>query len=167
MKFLFTLLISSMLINPSCHKDFKFESATSQKWHAGVRQGGYGTYYKIYLIANKSNDILQFDKLWVDDKALPVSVHQPGKKIRNGVFNKGNKIEVSATSRTVPPEEREFKEGDKIPDRKKKLPPESKTEENPLPEKYKGKTVLEYTVKNKKKYFEIKEFSALKAVYYP
>ncbi len=55
-------------------QDFEIVEVTSQKWTAGTAKTGRGTDYKIKLVCKKRLWRLKFDKLWVNNDALPAVI---------------------------------------------------------------------------------------------
>lgn len=157
--FLFLAIISS--VNISCKKDFQFVSATSQRWHGGRIESGYGNKYEIKLIPNKSSDKITFDKIWIGEKYFEVKAVQNGRKVKEGIFDAGYEVSIIVNDLIKP---KPMQNNKCITKEEQDLINKSKT---PVPFSYDGVALLSYTVKGKRKYFEVKEFTKLEEYYYP
>ncbi len=161
MKLFVIIFLSLMSITEnSCHKKFELIKATSQEWHAGREEAGYGTYYELTIVTGENSDNLIFDKMWVGKDFFEVQTFQKGKKMRNNLFSKGDTvtIRVNKATRIKPMPfviKDEGKEESNI--KNKNLPPKD----------YDGAALLSYVYKGKRKYFEIKEFIKIDPLYYP
>lgn len=161
MKTILLILISFWASDFSCVKDFDFVAAESQKWHGGRPETGYGTKYVVTLIPKKSSDIITFEKMWIGENSFDLTVVEKGRKVKQGTFNKGNEITVTANHRVLPASKSQFQAINKEDQAKAdslKIPP---------PIKYNGEALLKYTVKGKTKFFVIEKFTKTEPVYYP
>ncbi len=152
---LFTLL---SITDTTCLKKFELIKATSQIWHAGTEQGGFGTYYELTIVPKTNSDKLVFDKMWIGKKYFDIQCFQKGKKMRNNLFAKGDTITIRVNnneSHRILPFETKEDNG------------KSKIKKHPVPKEYKGEALLSYLYKGKRKYFEIKKFTIKEPVYYP
>ncbi len=146
---LFILLVSCCM----CGKDFEIIKSTSQKWYAGREIAGYGTYYKLTIVPQKKSDKMQFNTFWIGEKAFPVIAYTKNKN-KTKIISEENKFAKNDTIYIV------------INDRT--VVNSSKDTVNIAPPyKFEGEALLGYTVKGKKKYHEIKQFTKLKTLNYP
>ncbi len=150
MKTIFALLILASSLNVNCQKNFEFVSATSQSWHGGRPESGYGTKYEITLIPKKGSDIITFDRIWIGDKYFEVKAVQNGRKVKEGIFDAGYEVSIYVNDIKVP-----HSMGKSI-----SIEEQNEIDKNkiPVPHKYNGEALLSYTYRGKRKYFEIEKF---------
>ncbi len=161
MKILITILLALSTINPTCKGDFSILSATSQEWHGGRPETGYGTYYKIELIPHFSSNKMKFEGIWIADKYFEVEAFEIGRKVKPNTFNKGYNVLISVNDKVSP--------NSKSSNRSINKEEQEENKKNKIlrPKKYKSEILLSYTLKGKQKYFEIEKFKIIKAIYYP
>lgn len=129
--------------------DFRVIKATHQPWSGGVAQSGFGVYYELVLSATKENII--FDTIWIDDRAfIPGTVVEDIKDDLLLIYLKYTK-KPKLENGTGIQEGAEYTEN----------PPKSKGPD------FEGEALIIYTIKGKKKFFEVKQFEKKPALDYP
>ena len=151
---IFILFTLFSITNSTCIKKFELIKATSQEWHGGREQTGFGTYYELTILPKTNSDNLVFDQMWIGKKYFDVQCFQKGKKMRNNLFSKGDTITIRVNL-SVKPKPMPFDKKD-----------DNKTEHY-VPKKYEGDALLSYLYKGKRKYFEIKKFTKIEPIFYP
>ncbi len=161
MKILITLLLALSITNPPCKGDFTIGSTTSQQWHGGRPETGYGTYYKIRLITFFNSDKMKFEGIWIGDKYLEAKAFEIGRENKPEYFGVGSTVLISVNDKVTPNSKFSNKSISKEEQEK------NKKEVRLRPFKYAGEGLLVYTIDKKHKYFEIEKFKVIKALYYP
>jgi len=163
MKIIITILIALSTINPTCKGDFTIIGTTSQQWHGGRSETGYGTYYKIELIPHFNSDRIKFKGIWIGDKFHEVKAFEIGKKDKPEYFGVGSNVLISVNDKVTPKSKSSNKSISKEEHEN------SKKDEISRPTKYKSEILLSYILKGKHKYFEIEKVKVkvIKALYYP
>lgn len=140
-----------VITNILCGDKFVIADATSQEWHGGREETGYGTYYELTIIPKTNSENLMFDKLWIGDKYFEIQCFQKGKRVKNNTFNEGDTITIQINDAYIPNKFQKEK---------------SKMKHEDLPLQYKGEALLSYKHKNKRKYKTIKSFKKLENLNY-
>lgn len=151
MKFFLTALMFSMvfIFGPKV----KLLDSTSQEWAGGRYESGYGTNFKISLIAKGSNEKLQIDELWVGDRYFKVQALKSLAYRNDSIFAKGDTVYVRSSIKYIPGENGVMKEVNKL------------QKESPF--EFSGDALLGYTWKGKKKFLVIKNIRKLEKIIYP
>ena len=153
MKSLVILVLSFCLLG-CLSKDFSIIEATSQKWVGGAPGSGKGVNYIITVVSGKDNEKLGIDKIWIGNEYYDIAALKNPNKKNEVKFNKGDTLFIKIHQYT-----RTNMLGDVI---KKEV-----NEENKVPHEYDGDALLGYTIKGKRKYKVLKEFTKLKFIPYP
>lgn len=125
----------------------KITEATSQEWAGGQQESGYGTDFKITLVAKDTSSVFKINGLWIGDIFVPVKVLGDPKNPSKKGYKKGDKILIKGGLIFKPNEKGEMR-----------LVIAEKREK---PKAFNGAGLIEYTYKGVKKYQEIKEFKVL------
>jgi hypothetical protein len=125
----------------------KVTEATSQEWAGGQPESGYGTDFKISMVAKDTSSVFKIDGLWIGDIFVPVSVVRDPKNPSGKGYGKGDKIQIRGGLIYKPDD----KGGIRL----------AIAEKRERPIAYTGAGLIEYTYKGKKKFQEIKEFKVL------
>jgi hypothetical protein len=147
--FIFLLPFSTMF----AQSDFEVLEATKQSWGGGRMCTGFGTHYRITFIPTFSSKKMSIDSLWVADRYYPVTQ-----------FIKGNfvieEFEANDTL-TFQVAFRDYWSGC--------VPENYRADYNVAipPMKYDGEALIEYTLKEDKKFFVIKKLKELEYLAFP
>lgn len=144
---IYLLIISSMALG-SCSilKNGKEElspeilSATSQKWHAGRKEGGTGIHYEIKVVVPKDN--ISFDSLYTKNFSAKVGVMKGNSAATT--IQKGDTLTLKVG----------IKNG-------------KATNLTKCPVNFSGEGVLSYDYNSDLKYLPIETFTKLQDLYYP
>lgn len=149
-----SLLIISLLWTFSFEaQEFRVIEATSQKWAAGIAQGGHGVNYKLVLVFNKRVKHLKLDRFWVGDEYLQMKAAKNIDLKKENYFSKNDTVYLSARKR-VKTNDR----GDQVLEIKELPKP---------PFDYKGAALLTYKSGRKEKHIIIQEMKELEPQFYP
>lgn len=149
-----TLLVSFFLsVLFCCGPRLKLVESSSQEWAGGRYETGYGTNYKLSLVARASSEKLLVEELWIGDTYFEVKAVRDLAKKKETAFDKGETIYVVASINQKPNQQGGM---DQVTGGTKDLP-----------FSYEGKALLGYTWKGKKKYLEIRDFTQLEKIIYP
>ena len=131
----------------------KLLEATSQKWAGGIYEAGYGTNFKVTLIAKGSSEKLQVSDLWIGEDHFSVKAVKNLAKRNDLEFSKKDTLYVVAGFTFKPDKDGRYikKMGD----------------QKPVPREYEGVALLKYTWKGKEKYKEIDKLKELQKIIYP
>jgi hypothetical protein len=135
-------------------KDFKIIEATSQEFLGGIPEAGFGTNYRLVLLAQKNSQKLTIDQLWIADKFFKARANKINCAPDDYSFIKNDTIilKVSDIKKTT-------KEGEIIPKGTEK--------ELDIPYDYNGAALIGFTLRNKRKYKEVPAFKKLgKQIYH-
>lgn len=151
MKITSSILVFLMLF--SCGSKVKLIEATSQEWAGGIYEAGYGTNFKVTLIAKGNSEKLQVSDLWIGEDYYSVKAVKNLARRNDLGFNKKDTLYVTAGFTFKPDKDGKYikKMGD----------------QKPVPHKYEGAALLKYTWKGKEKYKEINELKKLQKIIYP
>ena len=131
----------------------KVVDATSQQWAGGRYESGYGTDYKITLVAKKKSEVLTIDELWVGDDFFEV---KPVKDLANRsdhTFSRKDTVYIIAGVKFKPDGHgKDVKEKGLI---------------KQAPRGFNGEALLGYSYRGKRRYIEIEKFRILEKIIYP
>ena len=131
----------------------KLGEATSQEWAGGIYEAGYGTNFKVTLIAKGSSEKLQVSDLWIGEDYFSVKAVKNLAKRNDLEFSRKDTLYVTAGFTFKPDKDGKYikKMGD----------------QKTVPHEYDGVALLGYTWKGKLKYIEIDELKKLQKIIYP
>lgn len=150
-----TLLFSIFFLTSSYAQEFEIIDATAQKWAGGQKQSGHGINYSITLIANKSSQKLNFDKLWIGSNYFDIKAYKHVGVKNVEIYDKGDTVYINARSLSRPAENEDITTESQNP--KLEMPPFE----------FKAAALIGYTCKGKRKYKTVDVIKEAKAVYYP
>lgn len=145
-----TVLVSFILIFGA---KMKLVDSTSQEWAGGMYQSGYGTNYKITLIAKRSSEKLQVNELWIGQDYFEVHAFKNLSIRSNLSFDRKDTVYVVSSINF-----NSDKDGKMI---------QVKAVNKDPPIKYEGDALIGYTWKGKKKFLKINSFRKLEKLIYP
>lgn len=131
-------------------KAFTLISATSQKWHGGIKGSGGGTNYEIILLAQLPSSKLIIDELWIDETFHSVSASCKFPKTSADGFVKGDTVYVYASIYVKDPNG---------PKDLNKTDVQETAQNAPPPYDYKGSGLVGYKMNGERKYSEISTFA--------
>ena len=131
----------------------KLLEATSQEWAGGIYESGYGTNFKVTLIAKGNSEKLQVSDLWIGEDYFSVKAVKNLAKRNDLEFSRKDTLYVTAGFTHKPDKDGKYlrKMG----------------EQKVVPHEYDGVALLGYTWKGKTKYIEIYELKKLEKIIYP
>ena len=131
----------------------KLLEATSQEWAGGIYESGYGTNFKVTLIAKGNSEKLQVSDLWIGEDYFSVKAVKNLAKRNDLEFSRKDTLYVTAGFTHKPDKDGKYlrKMG----------------EQKVVPHEYDGVALLGYTWKGKTKYIEIDELKKLEKIIYP
>lgn len=141
-----------LILLPLCSK-VKVLDATSQEWAGGVYASGYGTNFKITMVARGSSDQLVINDLWIGEDHFEVVAVKDLSRRGDALFAKKDTVYVSAGITYKPDENGRYKK--------------TETGSKKAPDRYDGQALLGYTWKGKQKYVRIDEIRSLEKLIYP
>lgn len=151
MKIISFVLLGVLVILP-CSR-LKLLDATSQEWAGGIYEAGYGTNYKMTLLARGGSDKLAIHDLWIGEDHFNVQAFASQTNRSETAFARKDTLYVRAGITYQPDENgRYIKKG---------------STDTPRPEGNDGLAILGYTWKGKQKYLEIASFRELEKLIYP
>lgn len=131
----------------------KLIDASSQEWAGGIYEAGYGTNFKITLLAKGNSEKLQVSDLWVGEEYYAVKAVKNLARRNDLEFDKKDTVYITAGFTFKPDkDERYIKNLGK---------------QKPVPKAYDGVALLRYFWKGKEKYLEIDELKKLEKIIYP
>jgi hypothetical protein len=158
---MFSLFLSVLFfMTPNCMKvkDFTCLRFEYQQFAGGTVMSPSGTNYVLEIQANKCLKQLQFEAVWVGNrKFIELEVMTENNNPVENKFRKGERIKILFKQLILP--SGHFGESDPG------VVQDGEIVEPPQP--YSGKALVQYSVKGKKKYFEIEEMIRLKPLMYP
>ncbi|MBT3242813.1 MAG: hypothetical protein HN352_06655 [Bacteroidetes bacterium] len=131
----------------------KVVDATSQAWAGGIYQSGYGTDFRIALIAKKASDKLKIDELWIGEDFFEVQAVKDLAHRSDFEFSKKDTVYLAAGIKYKPENEGSY------------VKVQGKTRQAPM--EFDGAALIGYTFKGKRKYIEIDTLRVLKKIIYP
>ncbi len=131
----------------------KLIEATSQEWAGGQYQSGYGTDFKITLLAKRNSAQLQVDELWMAGDYFEVHAVKDLTNRSNHSFSRRDTVYITAGITFKPTQ------GGKMV--------KVETKKKPAPIDYDGVALVGYSYKGKRKYIEIESFKKLEKIIYP
>ncbi len=131
----------------------KLVDSTSQEWAGGMYESGYGTNYKITLIAKRGSEKLQINELWIGQDYFEVHAVKDLSRRSDLSFDRKDTVYVVSSINFKPD-----KDGTMVQVKAIKKDP---------PIKYEGVALIGYTWKGKKKFLKIKSFRKLEKLIYP
>ena len=109
---------------------------------------------KIKLIAKASSEKLIFDKMWIGNEEVKITIERIGAEMQaQNTFEKGDSIYINAYQRFIPQENGALAL--------------NKEQGKPVPIIYEGKAIISYQYKGKNKHWIIDDFKVLPKIYYP
>ncbi len=131
----------------------KYVDSTSQSWVAGIYEAGYGTDYRICLLAKGGSEKLQVDELWIGEDYFKVKAVKDLAYRNNLSFEKRDTIYVASSIKYKPGKDGKMEQVKLI--------------KKEAPKKFSGDALLGYTWKGKKNFLEITKFRKLEKIIYP
>lgn len=131
----------------------KMVDSTSQEWAGGIYESGYGTNYKITLIAKGGSEKLQVNEFWIGQDYFEVKAMKNLAKRSDLSFARKDTIYIVSSIN--------FK-----PDNNGTMVQVKPMKKDP-PVDFEGDALLGYTWKGKKKFLEIECFRKLEKLIYP
>lgn len=148
-----TLFILLSFLLMTCRSEpFQIVDATSEAWAGGVKGSGRGVNYRVKLIVNRSSRVLQFDSLWVGERAYNVQASRPFPFQVDDGFKRKDTVIIYASLH-----QESDSDGELMP-----LP---QTPRPPI--KYDGDALLSYWLKGKRHFKVLKTVRELPRVDYP
>ena len=133
---------------------FEVVDATSQFSAGGRAESGTTTTYTFKILANQNSDKLSIDEIWIDTTYFKAQPYKQNPDLSfNQTWEKGDTLFLKVSKRSIPDEKgnlKDFNGPTKV-----------------LPYKYKGKALIGYTLKGKRKYMIVSEIKTLPRAYYP
>jgi len=144
------VLVSVILLFGS---KMKLVDSSSQKWAGGIYESGYGTNYKITLIAKAGSDKLQVNELWIGQDYFKINAMRNLAKRSDLSFARKDTVYVVSSINFKPGRDGKMEQVKLM----RKEPPVD----------FNGDALLGYTWKGKKKFLEIKSFRKLEKLIFP
>lgn len=149
------LVLLSLFIFKCNTPTFEFISAIKQQYAGGTRSSGVGTNYDFVLLAKQKSSVLQIDQLWIGEKYFDITVSKHFQAQPKDGFLKNDTIFFSVKIHFNANEN-----GDLIP-----LIYDPNAPKPPI--KYKGKALIGYKFKGKRKYKTVQKIEELETLMYP
>ena len=135
-----TLLSFFLFVSFLSGNHFEVIHAYSEAWISGTKNGGTGTEYYFKTVIN-SNEQIEFDRVWIDDKVIPLMAIKGKQFNPKSVIAKNDTIMLRAS----------YKNDSKAPVAKP-------------PMVYKGAALIEYMFNGKKHYFAVKKIEKRQSI---
>ena len=144
------VLVSVILLFGS---KMKLVDSSSQEWAGGIYESGYGTNYKITLIAKAGSDKLQVNELWIGQDYFKINAMRNLAKRSDLSFARKDTVYVVSSINFKPGRDGKMEQVKLM----RKEPPVD----------FNGDALLGYTWKGKKKFLEITSFRKLEKLIFP
>jgi len=153
MKKLITYFLFTALITACSNRDLTVVNAASKEWRGGIKNN-HGVSYSVLLIAHKSSDKINIDKMLVNDKVFDVSASRMFPSLPEEGFKKNDSIFIYAYENIIYDEN-----GNIIPD--------TVSSPQPFLKGKKGSLIIGYLVNNKRRYLIVDSISKTKPMLMP